>query len=69
MPEELAYRSCVGKLLYLSPDRPDIQFVVQGLAAFMKEPTKRAWKAVQHLCMYLSGTSCKGILLKNSMKD
>ena len=33
MPEErwLTFRSCVGKLLYLSPDRPDIQFVVQGL--------------------------------------
>ena len=46
MPEEhwLTFRSCVGKLLYLSPDRPDIQFVVQGLAVFMKEPTKKAWK-------------------------
>ena len=70
MPEEhwLTFRSCVGKLLYLSPDRPDIQFVVQGLAVFMKEPTKKAWKAVQHLCMYLSGTSYEGILLKKSVK-
>ena len=70
MPEEhwLTFRSCVGKLLYLSPDRPDIQFVVQGLAVFMKEPTKKAWKAVQHLCMYLSGTSYEGILLKRSVK-
>ena len=70
MPEEkwLSYRSCVGKLLYLSPDRPDIQFVVQGLAAFMKEPTKKAWKAVQHVCMYLAGTRNEGILLKKSVK-
>ena len=25
-----SYRSAVGKLLYISPDRPDIQFVAQG---------------------------------------
>ena len=69
-PEEhwLTFRSCVGTLLYLAPDRPDIQFVVQGLAVYVKEPTKKAWKAVQHLCAYLSGTSYEGILLKKSVK-
>ena len=42
--------------------------MVQGLAAFMKEPTKKAWKAVQHLGAYLSGPSYEGILLKKSLK-
>lgn len=36
------YRSSVGKLLYISPDRPDVQFVAQGLASLMQRPTKRA---------------------------
>lgn len=53
----LDYRSCVGKLLYLAPDRPDIQYVVPGLAAFLKEPTLKAWKALQHLFLNLKGST------------
>ena len=59
----LDYRSCVGKLLYLAPDRPDIQYVVQGLAAFMKEPTLKVWKALQHLFLYLKGSTYGGVAL------
>ena len=32
------YRSAVGKILYIAPDRPDIQFVAQGLASLMQRP-------------------------------
>ena len=34
----------------------------------MKEPTKKVWKAVQHLCAYLSGPNYEVILLKKSLK-
>ena len=34
------YRSCVGKALYLSFDRPDCQHAVRELTKFMKEPTQ-----------------------------
>ena len=62
------YRSCVGKLMYISPDRPDIQYVTQGLAAFMQTPTKNAWRFVQHLCSYLLGTKHEGVqLIANQM--
>ena len=60
------FRSCVGKLLYLSPDRPDIQYVTQGLAGFMKTPTKRAWSFVRHLVSYLQGSKYDGVLMKET---
>ena len=66
--ERTKYRSVVGKLMYISPDRPDIQYVTQGLASFMQSPTKRAWKFAQHLCSYLLGTKDEGIqMIANPM--
>ena len=61
--ERTRFRSVVGKLLYISPDRPDIQYVTQGLASFMQSPTKKAWRFAQHLCSYLLGTKDEGIQL------
>ena len=60
------YRSMVGKLLYLAPDRPDVQFVAQGLSAFMKTPTWRAWKFVEHVSSYLFGTREEGLLMEST---
>ena len=49
---------------YLAPDRPDVQFVAQGLSAFMKTPTWRAWKFVEHVSSYLLGTREEGLLME-----
>ena len=62
------YRSAVGKILYIAPDRPDIQFVAQGLASLMQKPTKKAWRAMQHVSSYLLGTIDEGILLEHGPK-
>ena len=62
------YRSCVGKLLYISPDRPDVQYVAQGLAGFMQQPTKKSWQAMQHVSSYLLGTMNEGILFEHGPK-
>ena len=35
-------RSCVGKLLHVASERPDCQYVAQGLAFFMQKLTKEA---------------------------
>ena len=59
--EAALFRSCVGKLLYIAPDRPDVQYVTQGLSAFMKERTQTAWEAVKHVCRYLQGTAYDGL--------
>ena len=62
------YRSAVGKLPYIAPDRPDIQFVAQGLASLMQRPTKKGWQAMQHVSSYLLGTMDKGLLLEHGQR-
>ena len=62
--EVTKYRSCIGKLLYIGPDRPDVQFVSQGLASFIQVPTRKAWQYLKHVSSYLLGTKNEGILLQ-----
>ena len=57
------YRSCVGKALYLSFDRPDCQHAVRELTKFMKGPTAGAMNALRRLARYLSGTRDMGVWL------
>ncbi|CAE7356333.1 GIP [Symbiodinium sp. CCMP2592] len=51
------YGSCVGILLYVAHDRPDIQFTVRSLSTAMTKPTERKRKELEHLALYLKGTS------------
>ena len=50
------YRSCVGTLLYISGDRPDVQFYVKELAGKLQCPTKGAMKTLENVVGYLAGT-------------
>ena len=56
--EVTEFRSCVGKLLYLSGERPDAQFGIHELARMMAKPTKASQRHVYvcHLASYLEGT-------------
>ena len=40
---------------YLSPDRPDIAFVVKELARAMSSPTRGDWERLKRLARYLKG--------------
>ncbi|OLP88290.1 Copia protein [Symbiodinium microadriaticum] len=51
------YRTCVGILLYVAHDRPDIQFAVRNLSTAMSRPTTRKRKELEHLALYLKGTA------------
>ena len=51
-----SFRKCVGILLYVGQDRPDLQFAVRGLASRMSEPTYGSWKHLIHLVQYMSKT-------------
>ena len=51
-----SFRQCVGILLYVGQDRPDLQFAVRGLASKMSEPTHHSWKQLIHLVQYMSRT-------------
>ncbi|CAE7029215.1 GIP [Symbiodinium sp. CCMP2592] len=57
------YRSCVGKALYLSFDRPDCQHAVRELTKYMKQPTTEAMNSLRRLARYLKGTRDMGVWL------
>ena len=62
------FRTIVGKLLYISGERPDAQVVIvviQYLAGKASQPTERALKVLKHLARFLHSTRDYGINLKN----
>ena len=59
------FRTIVGKLLYISGERPDAQVVIQYLAGKASQPTERALKVLKHLAGFLHSTRDYGINLKN----
>ena len=54
--QSASFRKCVGILLYVGQDRPDLQFAVRGLASKMPGPTHHSWKQLVHLVQYMSKT-------------
>ena len=48
------FRSALGLILYISQDRPDIQFPTKTLATYMSRPCVKAMAAVKHLALYLA---------------
>ena len=58
------FRTVVGKLLYISCERPDAQVVIQHLASKASKPTTTSQKVLEHLAGYLWGTQGYGINLR-----
>eukprot|EP00971_Amphidinium_carterae_P352089 6492420-Amphidinium_carterae.1 len=46
-------RSAIGKLMWISADRPDVKFMVSKVACDMAMPTERSWKLAKRLTRYL----------------
>ena len=51
------FKTCVGKAMYLSHHRPDIQHCVNTLSRSMRNPTMIAMRRLKKLTRYLLGTS------------
>ena len=51
------FRKAVGIILYISSDRPDIQFGAKLLSSYMSKPTVLAWKGLVRCSQYLIQTS------------
>ena len=51
------FRTCVGKAMYLSHHRPDIQHSVNTLSRSMRNPTVIAMRRLKKLTRYLLGTT------------
>ncbi|XP_074352627.1 secreted RxLR effector protein 161-like [Apium graveolens] len=56
--------------MYLANNtRPDIVFVVNLLAKFSSDPTKRHWDGIKHILRYLRGTIDLGLFFPNNSKS
>ena len=71
LPAELwkDFRAAVGLLLYMSTDRPDIQYTVNELSSLMSKPTARGWEAVKHLVRYLLKTKDYALFFGRSSEN
>ena len=50
------FRTAVGKLNFIAPWRPDVQFAIQQLSTQVLNPTSESKCAVKQLIRYLKGT-------------
>ena len=62
------YRAIVGVLMYVSTDRPDVQYAVNELAMCMACPTARALEGAKHLTRYLLGTRHMALLFTRTLE-
>ena len=57
------YRRLVGKFLYLTITRLDVNYVVQLLSQFLQNPTSEHMKATLNVLRYLKSAPGQGILM------
>lgn len=50
------FRKAVGKLLWASAERPDLQFSIKELSRRCSSPTLRDWKLLERCLRYIKGT-------------
>jgi hypothetical protein len=64
---EYPYLSAIGALMYLTNStRPDIAFVMNLLARYNMEPTKRHWKGIKDIFRYLQGSKDLGLFYRKN---
>jgi len=59
--KEESFRRVIGRLLYLTNIRPDINFPIQFLSQFMKSPNEHHHKAINQILRYIKGSPTRGI--------
>ncbi|XP_059450873.1 uncharacterized mitochondrial protein AtMg00810-like [Corylus avellana] len=66
LPDPTPYRRLVGRLIYLTVTRPDINYSVNILSQFMHSPRTAHMDAAHRVVRYLKGSIGKGIFLSSS---
>ncbi|RDX87998.1 hypothetical protein CR513_30457, partial [Mucuna pruriens] len=65
--EDLAgYRRLIGRLLYLTTTRPNINYAVQQLSQFHAQPTMMHYQAAQRVFKFLNRSTGKGLFFSRS---
>ena len=62
--DQALYQRMVGKLILLTPTRPDIAYAVRIVSRFMSKPQEPHARAVKHLYRYLRGTTDFALLYR-----
>ncbi|XP_073219500.1 secreted RxLR effector protein 161-like [Cicer arietinum] len=60
------YRRLVGKLNYLTLNRPNITFVVSVVSQFLSAPCDSHWNVVIHILRYIKNAPGKGLLYEHN---
>ena len=50
------FRTAVGKLIFMAPGMPDMQFAIQQLSTQVLKPTTKSKRVAKQLIRYLKGT-------------
>lgn len=60
------FQRIVGRLVYLTITRPDLNYSVHVLSQVMHQPKKAHWEAAMRVLKYLKGSPGQGIMLKSN---
>ena len=63
------FRTAVGKLIFMAPWRPDMQFVIQQLSTQVLNDTTESKRAVKQLTGYLKSTQHTCLRLQTSLLE
>lgn len=61
------YQRLVGKLIYFSHARPEIDFLASVVSRFMNSPMEKHLEAVYRILRYLKMTPRKGLFFKKNL--
>lgn len=64
--DSTAYRTLIGRLLYLSITRPDVSFTVNKLDQFLAKPYAHHLAAAHRVLRYLKGSAALGLFFSST---
>ncbi|XP_055801901.1 uncharacterized mitochondrial protein AtMg00240-like [Solanum dulcamara] len=69
LEDKIKYQRLIGKMLYLTLTRSDIDFAVQTLSQFLQHLKKYHWDATVKVMKYIKREPALGILLSNKVSN
>jgi len=67
--DNILYKQVVGSLMYLTPTRPDLMFVISLIRRYMSSPTKLYMQTTKRVLRSLRGMINFGMFYKKKKKE